>query len=161
MKNNLNPNINGYLIIAVKKIRHVEFIELLNYPNENKYDEDIEFYISMIGDEIYEKELNLHKAERIRKIASNYIKYKVFYSLSDENLLESISEQDKYDDGRSFDYVITSFCENIVIEYERLLNEFRKHPISKITTDGYCRKRELNKIIEIHKLSGVELINTL
>lgn len=157
----LNPWIEGYLIVAIKKIRRVEFIELLNYPNENRYDEDIEFYISMIGHEIYEKELNIHRAERIRKLAPYYIKYKVFYSLVDSNILQLLNKQNEHDDNRPYNYVLVSYCENIVIEYERLLAEFRRYKIKKTFVDGYCRLRDLDRILEVHKADGKELINSI
>jgi hypothetical protein len=158
----LNPWIEGFLIIAVRKIRKIEFIELLHYISENRYDEDLEFYISMLGDGIYDKELNIHKAERIRKLAPHYIKYKVFYTLTDENIMQMLSEHQRIsDDYRPFDYVLTSYCENIVVEYERLCSEFRKYRPNKISIDGYCRLKHLNSILDIHKQAGKELVNLI
>ncbi|MCB1157007.1 MAG: hypothetical protein H7A25_23625 [Leptospiraceae bacterium] len=156
----LDPKIEGYLIITLKKIRYIDFIELLNYTSENRFDEDLEFYISRLGTGIYDKEINIHRANRLRSIASNFVKYKIFYTFSLDNIEEELRSYPEHDDGRPFDYILSSFCENIIEEYSKACLDFYKKS-QRIPGEACCRLKDINELLEEHKFTGKEIVNYL
>jgi hypothetical protein len=132
----INPAQLGNLVIAIKKVPEVSFIELLNYVGEDRMDPFLEFYIDLIGKEIYDRDLRFPKAERVRRIAPHYARCEIYYSFSEEDKIKTTLKG-------SYDYVLVTRMENIITAYERATTQIRKLSNKKVSLDFFCRVKDI------------------
>ncbi|MEM7180565.1 MAG: hypothetical protein AAF518_06615 [Spirochaetota bacterium] len=138
---NLNPAISGYLIFVFQKLRNIQFSELLKDHNKAVLDPTIDFYLERLGSFLYHKDLDLHKANRVKEIAKHYTTYQVFYT----DTMDSQTESELASIAHS--YMLIAHSENIVRGYQQALYDF--HRICKNGT--YCKIKDTSKILSIHR----------
>ncbi|MCB1160905.1 MAG: hypothetical protein H7A25_00265 [Leptospiraceae bacterium] len=153
-------NVPGKIIIAYKKLRKVENIEILNYLSENRFDADINCYISLLGGLSDEEDLNFHRANRIRKISQHIIRYHILYCIhrNPESVIEEFI-QSQQDNKRAFDYILLNETENVVLDYHLFLRELTRLEHKKINMSGFCRLKDFKEFIEDYEEYGEILIN--
>lgn len=140
----INPSQCGSLVIAIKKVPRFTFIELLNYVGEDRMDPFLEFYIDLIGKEIYDRDLRFPKAERVRKIAPHYARCEVYYSFSEEDKIRNSLIG-------HYDYVLVTRMENIITAYERAISQIRKISNKKVSLDFFCRVKDICRWIDSYR----------
>jgi hypothetical protein len=135
----LNPMLEGKLIFAFRHIREVALIELRNgfrkIPELN-----LLFYIDRMGKSIISNNVNLKRFELVKKIATKYAIYDLFYSLEDES---SICDQLE---GK-YDYFIISYSDSIVNDYHIVKREFEL----KCKSGNFCKISLLDDLLNIYR----------
>ncbi|MEM7182472.1 MAG: hypothetical protein AAF518_16275 [Spirochaetota bacterium] len=139
----VNPAIPGFLIFTFEKIRKIQFSELLQDHNLNEigFDPNIAFYLDRLGDFESTKDLNLHRANRVRNLAKHYAICELFYTNKMTSKIESEIKQ------ASYDYVLIAEVEDIVKSFHNARLKF-----TRITGNGtFCKIKDVAKILAIHK----------
>ena len=145
-------------------IRPVVNIELLNYVSQNKYDDDIEFFLAHLDGKIYETELDFEKADKIRIFSKDYLKYQVHYSIDGRNTAEKLARQNtdgKYDDLRPFDYIFLWESEDMVTDYESFRTKLAGIAYTGCSLSGFCETNKLKQFLKPFEEYGNVLHNTI
>lgn len=137
----LNPRKKGYLIFGFNLLRDIAFSELLKDHNKICKDYTLDFYLDKLGSFIFTKDLSLHKARRVQKIASHYMKYEVLFSEAEiEEILSELT-------ATSYDYLLIAKTDDLIRGYQQILYTF--HRIAKNGT--YIKTRDISKILKNYK----------
>ncbi|MEM7180448.1 MAG: hypothetical protein AAF518_06020 [Spirochaetota bacterium] len=160
----INPNerISGFVLIGLKGIRQVNNIEILNYLSENRFDDDVFFYLSLMGGLKDEEDLDFKKVDRIRKIAPAFLKYHITYT-TQANPRRTIEEYNltQPDDKRNYDYILLWESENLIEEYKNFCLDFRSMDEKKFNFPGYCRRKKVQSHLQDYEPYGEILVDDL
>ncbi|MEM7179513.1 MAG: hypothetical protein AAF518_01265 [Spirochaetota bacterium] len=157
-------DLSGYIVIACKMIRPVVNIELLNYVSQNKYDDDIEFFLAHLDGKIYETELDFEKADKIRIFSRDYLKYQIHHSTDGRNIGEKLAKLNtdgKYDDLRPFEYIFLWESEDMVTDYESFRAKLQNIAYKDCQFPGFCETNKLKQFLKSFEEYGDVLHNTI
>ncbi|MEM7179595.1 MAG: hypothetical protein AAF518_01685 [Spirochaetota bacterium] len=145
-----NRDLSGFVVIACKKIRKVVNIELLNYFSSQRLDDDIQFYIDQMPGKIYDREIDFLRADRLRKIAAHYVSYRVYYSFSNEDLLQKCMDaknKEDVDNQREFDFMFSWETDNLIEDYNGFVLDLQKLDTKKVKLPCYCKIKDLQEFL--------------
>ncbi|HMV76363.1 MAG TPA: hypothetical protein PKA14_00415 [Leptospiraceae bacterium] len=137
----INPRKEGYLIFAFSNLREIAFSELLQDHDKICFDFTLDFYLDRLQGFLFTKDLSIHRAKRLRKIARQYMKYEILYSESSAEQILSALDVSKYH------YILIAKTDHLVQAYSQIQFKFRN-----TAKDGtYIRTRDIPKILKIYR----------
>lgn len=135
----INPEISGKLIFAFQHVRDIALIELRNKFKQAP-DLSVLFYIKRMGKSVISNDINLKRFEQVKKLASHYAIYELFYSLEDEITIRNQLE------GK-YDYFLISASDHIINDFHIVKREFEL----KCKSGNFCRISALDDLLDIYR----------
>lgn len=136
----LNPNWDGKLIFAFRRIRSVALIELRRGSLNSIPDLSALFYIQRMESSILQNHIDLNLFESIQEEAKKYVIYEIFFSTQDEKAIQK-------ELGNQFDYYLVSYSDNLVNDYHQVKRDFEL----KCNSGNFCLITDLSQLLFIHK----------
>ncbi|MEM7183830.1 MAG: hypothetical protein AAF518_23190, partial [Spirochaetota bacterium] len=164
LTNSSHKDLSGFIVFTLKRIRQPVNIEILNYLSENRFDDNVEFYIDLLGKKLHEREINFLRAERIRKISQGYARFGIYYTPTSQQILEKLktfNQEAPSDNGREYDYVFLWDSEDMVSDYKGFSLDLYKLQTGKVKLPNYCKIKKIKSYLEDYEPYGEVLVDRI